>query len=54
MTHWRTTLVGILTGCTYAALNAYQGGMKLSQWAMAAGIAILGFLAADAKNATSK
>jgi hypothetical protein len=48
MNHWRTTLTGFLTGAAYAALGVYQHNMTLKQWALAAGVAVLGYLSADA------
>jgi hypothetical protein len=54
LTHWKTTLTGILGAAAYAALGAYQHGMTLKDWAMAAAIAVLGVLAADAQKAQVK
>jgi hypothetical protein len=50
-THWRTTVAGVATGCAYAALGVYQHNMTLKQWALAAGVAVLGYLSADAAKA---
>lgn len=51
--NWKTTVVGVGGSVLYAALGVYQHGMTLRQWFLAAVIAALGILTADAKGVTN-
>jgi hypothetical protein len=50
MKDWKTTLAGLGLGILQVVAGVhYQGGMTLRQWAVAAGFAVLGYLASDSK-----
>jgi len=47
LTNWKTSLAGLGAAILYVVANAYQAGMTWRQWAVAAGIALLGLVAKD-------
>lgn len=49
LTHWQTTVAGLIPIAGLAFLEAVRGGVTLNQALIAAGVAVLGTLAHDAK-----